>query len=439
MVRRVENTSEVVPAFVNDACTLHPVFWVLGSAVSFLALAAASADESSPHTFEFAAVPTATFNTDEGFGTGGVGTLYHHHEDVKPYRDALTLNVFISSKLVQHHALTWDALKPFGLLGRSYLRFGSYSTLSQNYCGVGNEVTCAPGDATAAARAAGLVDDPANSDDAWDAFVRRYHLMRFLRPYATVIFRPWLRDKPYRTELLLGWRGAMTIPGDLEERGPWKGSLFARDRPDGEPGFSSVPFAGVIVDNRDAEIFPMAGTYFETSVRGAGAATGATWTWGGLNAALAGYFGMSREPRIAVAARAIVDVMVGEPSLEEMARIGGTLDSIAFGGSQIGRGIREHRYVGKVKGLAQAELRAQLAKTEVFGEVFDHGAALFSDVGYIAYDLVDVRGHATKLLTTAGISYRVLWNESFAIRWDLALSPNEAEGPGFYIIVGQVF
>ena len=35
------------------------------------------------------------------------------HADVLPYRDAITINVFISSKLVQAHALTWDALKPF--------------------------------------------------------------------------------------------------------------------------------------------------------------------------------------------------------------------------------------------------------------------------------------------------------------------------------------
>jgi hypothetical protein len=37
------------------------------------------------------------------------------------------------------------------------------------------------------------------------------------------------------------------------------------------------------------------------------------------------------------------------------------------------------------------------------------------------------------------VSYRVLWNDTFAIRWDLATSPNESDGPGFYIIVGQAF
>jgi hypothetical protein len=142
---------------------------------------------------------------------------------------------------------------------------------------------------------------------------------------------------------------------------------------------------------------------------------------------------------LVLASRLMGDFIVGEPSIEEMARVGGTVDAIAFGGFQIGRGVREHRYLGKLKVIGQAELRAQLVDTEVFGENFNHGVALFSDVAWIGYDFADLRGHPTKLLSTWGVSYRLLWNESFAIRWDLGFSPDEAEGPGFYIIVGQVF
>jgi hypothetical protein len=405
------------------------------------ALVVALAEPSPPpdeHDFTFAAVPTLTFNTDEGFGTGGVGTLYHRHENVLPYRDAVTLNFFISSKLVQAHALTWDALRPFDIDGRMYLRAGYYSTVSQNYCGIGNEVTCAPGDATQAATRLGL-DDERIPADARERFVRRYHLMRFIRPYATAIARPWLRDKPYRTELLLGYRGAVVVPGDLFVRGPYPASKFAEGFPDGQPGVSSVPFVGVIVDDRDTEAFPMRGFFFESSLRAGHAFTGSTWEHAGLNASIANFHAMSRDPRVVVATRLMADVIVGEPSVEEMARIGGTLDSIAFGGSTIGRGIREHRYIGKVKLIAQAELRAQLVKTELGSEVFDHGVALFGDAALIGADVLDWGGTPTKPLGTLGVSYRLLWNESFAIRWDLATSPNEAEGPGFYIIVGQAF
>ena len=404
-----------------------------------LVLALAAADDA--HEFSFAAVPTLTFSTDEGFGTGGVGTLYHRHTGVLPYRDAITANIFISSKLVQAHALTWDALRPFDIDGRLYLRAGYYSTVSQNYCGIGNAVTCAPGDAIEQVRRLELDKDPSLPDGAVDELQRHYHLMRFIRPYATAIARPWLRDKPYRTELLLGWRGAVVIPGDIEHRGPYPGSLFAEDFPDGQPGTSSVPFAGVIVDDRDTESFPTRGFFFESSVRGGHAFTGSTWEHAGANASIAGFFSLLADDtrRVVLASRVVADVIVGDPSVEEMARIGGTLDSIAFGGSTIGRGVREHRYIGKVKLIGQAELRAQLLETEVFGEVFNHGVALLTDTALIGADLLEWRGNPAKLLTTFGISYRLLWNESFAIRWDLALSPDEAAGPGFYIIVGQAF
>jgi hypothetical protein len=401
--------------------------------------------EAEEHRFRVSAVPTATFNTDEGFGFGGVVSMYHDHEDIKPYRDALTFNIFVSTKWVQAHAITWDALKPFGLPGRLYARAGYFSTVSQNYCGTGNAVTCAPADARAAADARDL-DSDFYLDTARDDFVRRYHLMRFIRPFGVAIGRVWLRDKPMRVELMAGWRGSYTWPGDLQQAGPYPGSRYAQDFPRGEQGFSSVPMLGMIVDDRDDEIFPTRGFFAEASVRAAQPWTFAQWHYVGGNAIAAGFFDLMPSswkqpggPRAVLAVRGIVDVLLGNPSTEELARIGGTLDPIAFGGSALGRGIREHRYLGKIKAIAQAEVRTQLWQTELWGEHFDLGAAVFSDVGMIGYDAFDWRGHPLALLPTVGVSWRILWNQTFAIRWDLATSPAEAEGPGFYIIVGQAF
>lgn len=411
-------------------------FLSLHAQITELPTAAAAEAE---HGFSVAAVPTATFSTDEGFGTGGVVSIYHHHEGVLPYRDEVRLNFFISSKLVQAHAITWDALRPFGIAGRSYLRLGYYSTVSQNYCGLGNLVDCAPGDATEAADHRGLNDDATRDNDAYDAFVRRYHLMRFIRPFSTIIFRPWLRDKPYRTELLIGWRGSYTYPGDINEEGPWPGSLYAEAFPQGEEGFSSVPFVGLIVDERDDEVFPSRGFIAEASVRGGGAVTGSAWTYGGGTAIGAFFFALSRTPRMVLATRAVADVIVGDPSTEELARIGGSLDPIAFGGSSVGRGIREHRYLGKVKVLGQTELRGQFVDVTAFEQDLSFGGALFSDMAWIGADVVDFGGNPFRPLMTFGVSWRILWNRNFALRWDLAVSPHETAGPGFYIIVGQVF
>ena len=416
------------------------------AALALVVAGVVAVDEGAPatptatDTFSFAAVPTLTFDTDEGFGTGGVVTLYHHGaasaDHGEPYRDAVTLNLFISSKLVQHDGVSWDAIRPFDVAGRMFLRLAYYSTVSESYCGVGNDVTCAPGEPVQ--RAAQL---PAStSSSARDDFVRHYYLMRYQRPYATVIFRPWLRDKPVRTELLVGWRGALTIPGDLSTRGPYPGSLYAHDHADGEPGISSVPFFGVILDDRDHEAFPTRGFYAEASARVAHPLLGSTWSYAGANAQLAGFFTLlDGFPRVVLATRAVLDGIVGEPSTQERARVGGTVDAIAFGGSSIGRGIREQRYQGNLKAIGQAELRAQLFDSALFGQSFNHGAAVFSDVGYIGKRIDDVGARPLKLLATVGVSYRLLWNESFAIRWDLAVSPDENDGPGFYIIVGNAF
>ena len=62
--------------------------------------------DPNTHRWTIAAVPTATFNTDEGFGTGGVVSLFHHHEGVTPFRNELRFNLFISSELIQAHAIT---------------------------------------------------------------------------------------------------------------------------------------------------------------------------------------------------------------------------------------------------------------------------------------------------------------------------------------------
>jgi hypothetical protein len=405
----------------------------------------ADEDNSDDHRWRLSAVPTATFNTDEGFGFGGVVSLYHDHQGIKPYRDALTFNLFISTKLIQAHAITWDGIRPFGLPGRIYARLGYFSTVSQNYCGVGNAVDCSMADALARADELQLDDAPYLSD-ARDDYLRRFYLMRFIRPFATLIGRYWLRDKPYRTEVMVGWRGSYTWPGDIFQRGPYPGSRYADDFPDGEQGLSSVPFVGLIVDDRDDEVFPTRGMYAETSVRVAQPWTGSQWPYVGANAVLAGFFNVMPVewqrpggPRAVLATRVVADVLVGSPSIEEMARIGGTLDYIAFGGGYLGRGIREHRYLGKVKLIGQAEVRTQLWQTKLWGEGFDLGAAVFSDVAAIGYDLSDWRGSPLKVLPTIGVSWRILWNETFAIRWDLATSPAEAEGPGFYIIVGQAF
>jgi outer membrane protein assembly factor BamA len=273
--------------------------------------------------------------------------------------------------------------------------------------------------------------------------------MRFRRPFLSTFARGWIvdrtQDNPWRVELFGGVRASLLMPGDWTTPTPYPGSIYAQEFPGGERGLSIAPFVGATVDSRDDEIFPQSGMYGEVSVRAAQPLWGSMWPYAGGTAIVAGFWNVmpeawrGGEQRAVLASRAIADVLVGDPSTEELARIGGTTDVIAFGGGAIGRGIREHRFLGMVKLMTQTELRLQLVTVYPFGEEFDLGAALFTDLGIIGYDWNDWRGHPTQILPTVGVSWRILWNKTFAFRWDLATSPEEENPVGFYIIVGQVF
>jgi hypothetical protein len=335
----------------------HPVFVSLLVGVLLVA-AGARAEEVADDDglrLEPAAVPTATYNSDEGFGTGGVGTLYFHKDGVLPYKAALTLNIFISTRLVQAHRIRFETLRLFDLPLRALGQVGYWSTVTQNFCGYGNAVTCGADQARASAGAAGIPPD----SPALAAVLRKHHQMRFVRLWGEGLARYGLRDKPHRIELWGGWRGNYFVPGEVRllgigdgqwfTPGPYPVSRWGEHFPEGEPGFSSVLQAGVAVDDRDEETQPNSGYFLEASARGAAPFTGSAWTWAGGNLTGAIYAPLVRGDAtdgadLVLAARFIADVIVGDPSTEDLARLGGLTDYIAFGGSDVGRGIREHRY-----------------------------------------------------------------------------------------------
>ena len=89
---------------------------------------------------------------------------------------------------------------------------------------------------------------------------------------------------------------------------------------------------------------------------------------------------------------------------------------------QIGRGVREHRYIGKIKVMAQTELRADLFRLVLFRRAIDFGGAVFVDGAYLAADWDQLPGG---LLGSGGVGVRILFNDSFVARLDIAASPFE--------------
>lgn len=401
-----------------------------------------AATDDDAHTWRVVGFPLVTVNADEGTGAGFVVALYHRHGGIQPFRDDISLRVHLTSRLVHRHELRWEGIEFLDLPLRAWARVGLFSTVTQTYCGVGSAVTC-DDDAVYAGRARDI--DP------------HEYMTRFIQPHGDVLLR-W-RVATFdddvepavlpatRVEVFTGWRGSQHIPGafDVEQgfiAGPYPDSLYGRRFPDGEAGFASVLQAGVAVDARDFEPWPKHGYFFEASVRAASSLWGSAFDHRGANAALSSYALVAHAPDIVIANRFLVDVIDGDAPTEELALTGGVRGHAAFGGQWIGRGARDHRYIGKLKIVDQLELRSDLAVVEVFGARLDLGTSMFVDAGWIAADwrgLGDARGDPGRVLVGVGLGLMILLDRSILMRVDVAGSPNESTGPAVYTPVKYPF
>lgn len=405
--------------------------------VALLLASAAAAEEAADDDegrWGLSAVPRFTLSNDEGFGLGVRGTAFWHRWGEEPYKTAISAQVFATTRLVQHHYLRVDAIDAFQLPLRVTAEAGYFQTLTFSYCGVGGEARCDDDEARAAARRAGVYGDDA------DTFARRYSLVRFLQPYLSGVVRWRLGDKPHRLELVAGWRAHLYQPGDLgdeDEDGaldlyPYPGSRYARDFPGGEAGLASVLQLGASLDDRDHEPDPSRGYFVEASLRGAAPFTGSAWSFVGGNATLLLFVPLLDERRLVLASRHVVDVLWGDAPVMELARVGGSRDYLAFGGSDVGRGLRQPRVPGAVKLLVQEELRTSLVSVSFWEQRFRLGLALFLDAGVVAARADRVALDELALAYGVGLGLRVVWNENFVMRVDLAVSPSERFSPYVY-------
>ena len=316
--------------------------------------------EAREDGFGWAALPALNYNSDEGFGYGVIGTGYWYRDDLDPYKYALTLRIFLTTKWVHAHMVRIDALDVGGLPLRIDARAGYDSYLTQSFCGWVGDVDCSTAEAEAAAEGSGLAPPAAGEEgtEEWQDFVRRYHLMRYTAPYAQGTFRWRLTELPHKVEAMGGYRGTYYVPGTPQDFSPWPGSLYQAEYfPDGETGFASVLQAGIMVDNRDSEPAPNSGYWVEGSLRGSSKYIGSAWDYFGFNVTLRGYLSLWPDHLVS-ATRLVVDGVVGDGlGPNELARFGGSQVYSGLGGQYGGRGLRSYRYLGKAKSLLQQELR----------------------------------------------------------------------------------
>jgi hypothetical protein len=195
---------------------------------------------------------------------------------------------------------------------------------------------------------------------------------------------------------------------------------------------------GMQWDNRDGETSTHSGQFHELDVRWSPGGWGAfPYRYAQTTLSLSGFLPIWK-PRVTLALRAIGDVLFGSPPFYELARIN---DSPAIGGSNGVRGVPAQRYSGKVKVLANAELRVEIVHFRLLRKQMLLGAVGFFDGGRVWADLGVQRaldGTGIGLKYGVGGGLRVQSGESFVVRVDVAWSP-DAQPIGAYFCAGQMF
>ena len=386
-------------------------------------------ESSDGQTFDYdtsrlepAGFPLIGGSSDIGVEFGAVGTLSKLGHGVHPYEWNMDLLVAISAKtnpdgkpeLTQQNYL-WQIDVP-GLRGGT-LRVNpavSYiNTINQGYFSLGN---------------ASSPNRPAvvNGESG------RY----FQYIDRNVMLRELTRIHLYRSFDLM-----VATTFRYEDPIAYAGSSLATDAAAGRiRGLRplSVPMigAGLIYDTRDNEYFPRSGSFYQMGLRGVQAfPLDAEVRYGALGTVFATYKPLGGP--FVLAGRLLIDAQFGNVPFYDLYMGEPFHQDQVIGGSGGVRGVPEGRYLGRIKALANLELRAFFTQFRLFGQVFQLGGDILADTGRIWSDYTfaapeDGTGIGLKWGVGGGLYLR--WGQAGVFRIEAAYSPDAAsENPSFPI------
>jgi outer membrane protein assembly factor BamA len=383
------------------------------------------ADEGPP--YEIGVIPVVAYDSSSGTGFGVISNLAHFRDGLRPYDWRLRFQSYTTVKEgpdgesefpLQHHYLKLDMPEFLSPALRSRLVARYRRRTNAGFFGLGNRTE--------------LADIPGKvSERAETAF--RYHQY----------------DVEY-AELSIGLRYNFSdnfdIFGDIKswyaEVLPYANSLLASSLTEApilgvnRHGVGRMSF-GVLYDSRDNETTPTKGFFHEISMRGAKnvAMDGA---YGGVNLTARAYYGLYNE-YLVLAGRLMLDGLIGDAPIYILGRHGGLYEGLALGDSHTIRGIPNGRYHGKIKAIANLELRSKIFHYSLLGTRNNVGVLMFVDSGRVWADWTmngELDGEGLGLKYGVGGGLRLQFGRSFIVRADTAWSP---DGRGTYINVNHIF
>ena len=383
-------------------------------AILLVASSTAASAQTSPHrpTHSLVGLPALNFDADEGMGYGALLQYYEYGQGASPYRYTIQPTVFLTTKGRKDVTVFFDAPH---LLPAGWRLSGSVAReqqLATPYYGVGN--------ATIAVDAATRPADP---------YFYRYG-RRTLRASAMLqrdLLGPSLR--------LLGGVGAASIsvtpvPYDSGT------TLFATELGSSQRPESRTRFVrtGLVLDTRDREIGPHAGTWAELLVQRAG--FGGTEHYTRTTGSVRQYVPLGG--RLTLAERVVVQNVSGSVSRQELATVQSSFkDDEALGGAGSLRGIPKNRYVGKGLEFANSELRWDAAAFALRGRPSRLVLSSFVDAGRVWTESVKLSEMVSDLHVSYGGGARIAVGPSFVLAADVGHSSQSVAA--VYLGLGYLF
>ncbi|MBW2733510.1 MAG: BamA/TamA family outer membrane protein [Deltaproteobacteria bacterium] len=376
-----------------------------------------------PDRYEFSALPIFMADTDRGFITGATGLVVRFKKGYYPYRWRMQLLTRFSVERqpddtlqlpFHEYRLRFDI--PGVLTPRLRLdaevAFRRYT--DSGYYGFGND---SPGE---------------NGVDRFNEYDRVYPSALVQARYTFSKHLSFLVGLSFTYNWLELYEDSK-LRTDTQSLDPKVRDLLHGT----EDHALTITSLGLVWDTRDHEFSPTRGMFHELSWR---LSPGLELLYGGANATARFFYPLLGE-KLVVASRLVLDFIVGDAPLYELSRFGSLTPQDGIGGAQAIRGVPLQRYHGKIKALANVELRSELVAFHLLSQRFKLGFLAFVDMGrlwsdYEALQRFDGDGLGLKLGLGGGS--RLRWGETFVLRFDLAWSP-DADPVGAYIGFNHVF
>jgi len=394
-----------------------------------------TAKSLDPRRYELAGFPVLGGNSDIGFQFGSALTWTRFYDETRPYlwNIDLLLSASIKSdangtRLVQQsHVLRLDAPDLLGGRMRLDARGSFQRTINAGYYGLGNAST-------------------AETPSGQTNIGRTYQYLQQEGRVRTIV----------RLHTKSAWDVALGGIVRLEAPNDYAASRLAADlaalQPDGthavvggQTAFLASLAAGAMLDTRDSEFVTTRGVYYQLGL-GATAGSAEGVAYGNASAVLAHYAPLGG-PFI-FASRFVASFLFGNVPFYDLQQ-GGTFEPQYLVGGETGvRGVPQGRYAGKVKMIANTELRATpFPRFTILGQRFRIGTTAFFDAGRVWSDYAVISpadGDSLGLKYGVGGGLFLQWGEAAIFRIEVAYSPDAvSENPGFpvgiYVADGLMF